>query len=51
MLFQQREELIEKVKDRWRFYGERKVNLIQEMMMGERGELPEWDDQSSSDNE
>jgi hypothetical protein len=42
--------LINKVKERWKYYGERKVSHYQQLITGEKDELPEWD-ASSSDNE
>lgn len=40
----QREELIENVHSRFKFYEQRKNSIIGEIMSGERAELPEWSD-------
>jgi hypothetical protein len=41
---QLREEVVQKVTNRFKFYEHRKNKIIAELMSGERGELPEWSD-------
>jgi len=36
--------LIEKVKARWKYYGDRKNTTLEQILSGEREELPEWED-------
>lgn len=48
VLENQKEKLIERVLARWKYYGSRKKNYIQQLMKGERQQLPEWDDDKNS---
>lgn len=36
---------------RWAYYGSRKRNILQQILSGEREELPEWEDDRNNEEE